>query len=153
VRTPSHLFGLFIVDVAEPQIFAPYQDFIANVANAVAVVLDQRLSQAQLRLWKERVASLERHLFRIASELEGSGVVAGIDRVPDPSAFPGIGELSGRQWEVLTRLLRGERVPGIAKALFVSQSTVRNHLTEIYRKLGVHSQHELLELLRPDRRD
>lgn len=41
---------------------------------------------------------------------------------------------------------------GIAKALFVSQSTVRNHLSDISRKLGVHSQAEPLELLRADAR-
>jgi DNA-binding CsgD family transcriptional regulator len=152
VRTPSHLFGAFIVEVADTGIFAPYEDFIANIANAVALALDQRLSRAQLRLWRDRIVSLERHLWRIATELEGSGVIAGLERVPDPSVHPGIGELSARQWEVLTRLLRGERVPSIAKELFVSQSTVRNHLTEIYRKLGVHSQHELLELLRADQR-
>lgn len=94
-----------------------------------------------------RIATLEQHLWRIAREVEEAGVVHGFDRVPDPSAVPGLEGLSGRQWEVLTRLLRGERPPGIAKSLFVSQSTVRNHLTAIFRKLGVNSQEELLELL------
>jgi DNA-binding CsgD family transcriptional regulator len=152
VRTPSHLFGVYLVEVGDKALFAPYLDFFANITNAVAVVLDQRLSLAQMRLGRERIASLEQHLRRIAGELEGSGVVSAFGRIPDPTELPGIGELSGRQWEVLTRLLRGERVPGIAKALFVSQSTVRNHLAEIYRKLGVHSQEELLELLRADQR-
>jgi DNA-binding NarL/FixJ family response regulator len=31
--------------------------------------------------------------------------------------------------------------------LFLSQSTVRNHLSTIYRKVGVHSQSELLSRL------
>ena len=100
-----------------------------------------------------RAATLERHLWRIAREVETSGVVAGFSRVPDPREIPGLSELSGRQWEVLTRLLRGERVPVIAKALFVSQSTVRNHLADVFRKLRVHSQAELLELLRTDQRE
>jgi DNA-binding CsgD family transcriptional regulator/PAS domain-containing protein len=99
-----------------------------------------------------RAATLERHLWRIAHEVEMSGVVAGFSRVPDPKQIPGLSELSGRQWEVLTRLLRGERVPAIARALFLSQSTVRNHLTDIFRKLGVHSQEELLALLHADER-
>ena len=51
--------------------------------------------------------------------------------------------------EVLRRLTRGERVAGIARDLFVSQSTVRNHLSAIYRRLGVHSQSELLARLMP----
>jgi diguanylate cyclase (GGDEF)-like protein len=57
-------------------------------------------------------------------------------------------QLSSRQIEILKRLLGGERVPAIARELFLSQSTVRNHLSAIYRRLGVHSQEELLSLLR-----
>jgi DNA-binding NarL/FixJ family response regulator len=95
-----------------------------------------------------RVAELERRLWRIAHEVEQSGVAAGFERIPDQGALPGLRELSGRQWEVLTRLLRGERAPSIATDLHLSQSTVRNHLSDIFRKLGVHSQQELLQLLR-----
>lgn len=54
---------------------------------------------------------------------------------------------STRQWEILTCLTRGERVQDIATALYLSPSTVRNHLTAIYRKFGVHSQAELLATL------
>jgi DNA-binding CsgD family transcriptional regulator len=61
---------------------------------------------------------------------------------------PGIAELSSRELDVLTRLLAGYRVPAIAKVLFVSQSTVRNHLSAIFRKLNVESQQELIDLLR-----
>jgi PAS domain S-box-containing protein len=95
-----------------------------------------------------RVADLERHLWRIALEVQAAGVVDGLQRLPDPSEVPGLEDLSTRQWEIVTRLLRGERVPDIAAATFVSQSTVRNQLATIYRKLGVHSQTELLALLR-----
>jgi PAS domain S-box-containing protein len=57
---------------------------------------------------------------------------------------------STRQSEILTRLLRGERVQHIAKDLYLSPSTVRNHLTAIYRKFGVHTQAELLAKLLRD---
>jgi DNA-binding NarL/FixJ family response regulator len=66
---------------------------------------------------------------------------------PEP-ALPG--DLSRRQLEILRRLVRGERVPTIARELSVSQSTVRNHLSAIYRSLGVHSQSELLARLMAD---
>jgi DNA-binding response OmpR family regulator len=56
--------------------------------------------------------------------------------------------LSTRQIEILKRLVGGERVPGIARDLYLSQSTVRNHLSSIFSRLGVHSQEELLEQLR-----
>ena len=59
-----------------------------------------------------------------------------------------IEQLSSRQIEILKRLLGGERVPAIARELFVSQSTVRNHLSHIYQRVGVHSQEELLSTLR-----
>ena len=95
-----------------------------------------------------RVADLERHLWRIAQEVEASGVAAGFERVPDPESLPGLSELSARQWEVMRRLFRGEHVPTMAEELNVSQSTVRNHLAVIFRKVGVNSQQELLRRLR-----
>jgi PAS domain S-box-containing protein len=76
--------------------------------------------------------------------VRGVGVLGGMDqlrkRIP-PDGF------STRQWEILTRLVRGQRVQEIANALYLSTSTVRNHLTAIYRKFGVHSQAELLASL------
>lgn len=59
--------------------------------------------------------------------------------------------LSARELDVVTRLLAGDRVPTIAQALFLSPSTVRNQLSSVFSKTGVHSQQELLDLLRdPD---
>jgi DNA-binding CsgD family transcriptional regulator len=54
------------------------------------------------------------------------------------------GSFSKRQLEILVRLVRGEPVHEIADALYLSPSTVRNHLTSIYKKCGVHSQAGLL---------
>ena len=47
----------------------------------------------------------------------------------------------------LNRLVLGERAQDVAAALYLSPSTVRNHLTAIYKKFGVHSQAELLAQL------
>ncbi|MDP9463451.1 MAG: EAL domain-containing protein, partial [Actinomycetota bacterium] len=66
--------------------------------------------------------------------------------MPD-TVLTGADKLSGRQTDIVLRLLAGERVRGIAQALYISPSTVRNHLSSIYQKLGVHSQEELLALL------
>lgn len=57
------------------------------------------------------------------------------------------GGLSARQREVLTRLATGEGVNEIAAALYLSPSTVRNHLSVVYKKFGVHSQAGLLAKL------
>jgi PAS domain S-box-containing protein len=60
--------------------------------------------------------------------------------------------LSSREAVIVNRLLDGDRVPDIARALFVSQSTVRNQLSAVFRKTHVASQPELIRLLRPLRR-
>jgi DNA-binding CsgD family transcriptional regulator len=146
LRTTSNLFGLVLLDVDDDDVFAPYRDVLVNVANAIASTLDSRRSQAELRTWPGRVANLERRLWRIEREFEGVELPGA--NLPDPFSRPEVADLSPRQWEVLSRLLRGDRVPRIAEELFLSQSTVRNHLADIFRKMGVHSQEELLDLFR-----
>ena len=63
-------------------------------------------------------------------------------------SVPGLSRLSSREFEVVRMLLLGDRVPVIARNLYVSQSTVRNHLSSVFRKLRVRSQQELIVLLR-----
>ncbi len=53
-------------------------------------------------------------------------------------------DLSGRQLEVLSRALLGESSDEIARRLFISQLTVRNHLHAIYERVGVSGRRELL---------
>jgi DNA-binding CsgD family transcriptional regulator/PAS domain-containing protein len=100
----------------------------------------------------DRVAELELHLRRIGAEVRAAGVL-GAASAPLLQDHPELGQLSARQWEILNRLVDGQRVPTIANELFISQSTVRNHLSMIYRRFGVHSQVELLQRMRqPARR-
>ncbi|MCU1485331.1 MAG: Response regulator containing a CheY-like receiver domain and an DNA-binding domain [Actinomycetia bacterium] len=88
---------------------------------------------------------LSERLRRIANELRAAGLMPS---TPTPTLARPDTDLSPRQLEILDRLLDGSRVPTIARELFVSQSTVRNHLSVIFRKFGVHSQVELIEQLR-----
>lgn len=60
-----------------------------------------------------------------------------------------LSHLSSRELEIVTRLIAGDRVPSIAKQLFLSEGTIRNHLSSVFGKLGVGTQQELIELLRP----
>lgn len=55
----------------------------------------------------------------------------------DPTAEPGPPKLTRRQQQVLDLLARGLRNAEIGERLYISEKTVRNHLTEIYRTLGV----------------
>ncbi|MDQ2838601.1 MAG: LuxR C-terminal-related transcriptional regulator [Actinomycetota bacterium] len=59
-----------------------------------------------------------------------------------------LAELTARETQIVNRLLAGDRVPAIARQLFLAQSTVRNHLSAVFSKLGVKSQQELIVLLR-----
>ncbi len=55
-----------------------------------------------------------------------------------PSPLPPAG-LTGRQREVLRLLATGASTQTIAKKLFISPMTARNHIQHILTKLGVHS--------------
>ena len=107
----------------------------------------------------DRVGELERRLARIAAEVRNAGsrpawpTRAGESCTCRPSTTcQDSRSLTAREWEVLTDLAQGSRVAAIARHLSLSEGTVRNHLSAIYRKLGVASQAELLHLLR-DRAD
>lgn len=53
---------------------------------------------------------------------------------PDPKAFP---QLTGREREILDLIARGFTNPAIAARLFVSEKTVRNHVSNVFAKIHV----------------
>lgn len=46
-------------------------------------------------------------------------------------------QLSGRETEVLSRIARGLSNPDIARELFITEATVKSHVTRIFAKLSV----------------
>lgn len=52
-----------------------------------------------------------------------------------------------REQDILLLIARGRDVPSISKQLFISENTVRSHSKNVYKKLGIHSKQELLDLL------
>lgn len=54
--------------------------------------------------------------------------------------------LTPREWEVLDLLCQGESTQEIAKTLFLSVETVRSHIKNMLRKLGVRSRDEAVAL-------
>jgi len=54
--------------------------------------------------------------------------------------------LTDRERDILRLARRGLPNPQIARSLHLSPGTVRNHLSAIYRKLGVHSRYEALAI-------
>ena len=55
--------------------------------------------------------------------------------------------LTARENEVLTLLTEGASNAQIAQALFVSVETVRSHVKQVYRKLGVHTRSQATSLV------
>jgi DNA-binding CsgD family transcriptional regulator len=85
----------------------------------------------------------------VASELAQSWSNARPEGVSSevPSAGTDLSSLSQRERDVVNALCRGLRLSDIAKVLGISNHTARNHLKHVFRKLGVHSQVELLSMI------
>lgn len=60
--------------------------------------------------------------------------LVGVVRNPTAAA---VGALSAREREVLELVAKGTSNREIARELFISEATVKTHLTHLYRKLGV----------------
>jgi DNA-binding CsgD family transcriptional regulator len=56
-------------------------------------------------------------------------------------------ELSPRQHEVLRLLSRGRNAKYLQEAFYISRSTAKAHIYNIYKRLDVHSQQELIDLI------
>jgi len=95
----------------------------------------------------QSVPEIDRALKRL---VDGVSAVQSTQRLAflASSNLPGFAQLTPRELDVASRLLTGDRVPVIAASLYVSKSTIRNHLSSIYHKLGVSSQQELVHALR-----
>ena len=55
--------------------------------------------------------------------------------------------LTPRETELLELLAHGRNGPFIQEKLVLSRNTVKTHVANIYGKLGVHSQQELIDLV------
>jgi len=66
----------------------------------------------------------------------------------DLASFMDKYDLSQREREILTLLMRGRKNREIAKELFISENTVKVHVYNIYKKLGVNNRLAILELLK-----
>jgi DNA-binding CsgD family transcriptional regulator len=93
-----------------------------------------------------RVVTFEGRRFGLAIIDPDAG--GGLMDVADIQGGPApLGQLTARQHEILCHLAQGDSVEQIASATYLSTSTVRNHLSVIYKKFGVHSQAGLLAKL------
>ncbi len=71
--------------------------------------------------------------------------------LPDTNKIEETVQLSNREVEVLEQLATGLTYTVIADNLFISPSTVRRHIENIYKKLQVHSKIEAIQLAKKKR--
>lgn len=57
-------------------------------------------------------------------------------------------KLTSRELELLTNVCKGLSNPDIAKKLFISESTVKQHLSHIYKKTNVKNRYELMQKIK-----
>lgn len=55
--------------------------------------------------------------------------------------------LTPREAEIMRLIAKGRDLPTISESLFISKSTVQTHSKSLYRKLGIHSKQELIDLV------
>lgn len=91
------------------------------------------------------------HLFRDVTAAGAARLAAAADgtgedtaRANPPGTFSD--QLTAREREILRLMARGEGTQAMAKRLFISTATVRNHTQSILTKLAVHSRLEAVAL-------
>ena len=129
------------------------RDVLSAFAEGFGYALERAVLVERLRAQSERVLDLARATAASAAELPGPGcerrpphrrplayagrAAAGrSERVPDPELDE---LLTPRELEVLAMLADGGTNAGIAERLVVSEDTVKTHVKNILRKLGLHN--------------
>jgi len=149
VGTAVEALRLSVIDyLVKPLDLADLRDRVARAiekGRAMRSTVDLRASLAQ---WLAKLGE-----FQEAIAIPGVTPPVGRDRgtaaagARGPLPADGDAALSAREGDIGAALLRGESVTKVARTLGLSVHTVRNHVKSMYRKLGVHSQLELVARL------
>lgn len=76
----------------------------------------------------------------------GLGMLLGTTKQKDEFEYSFLKRFSKRELEVVALINQGKRNQEIAEELYIDLSTVKSHLNKIYRKTGVKSRKELMEM-------
>lgn len=81
------------------------------------------------------IASIKENPYSISSEEKACDILA--KRV----------SLTPRETQILLLMVQGRNNEKISEQLFISRNTTKMHMSNIYKKLGVHSQQEVLDVV------
>ena len=143
--SPAPAYGVFAFMIGARAVFIALQDVLAPspyAALCVVIVVASFVGTGVLVLLM---------VFREGAASQRSASAEAPAAPPDTEAVCAVladrFELTPREREIFVLLARNYRAPYIAEKLVVSQSTVKTHMRNLYAKLGVHSQTELLLLV------
>ncbi len=142
--SPTLLFALYgVIIVTIPWVLSfdlyyltPLAENLAtdSIANAVVIIM---LCVTTLGT----IAVLTSYTLRFARESRQLGETT--YRKNTEKAFESVG-LTERELDIALLIYRGYSAKKIAEQLFLSESTVKNYSSRIYRKLGIHTKQELI---------
>lgn len=155
-RSAVPLYASFAFMIAMRALFSGLHSLLAESLYATLVAVVVLLSFAgaallALLLVHRQMTRREPPSEAAPSQVGGASETPPLGQRPDIVAACGtLGdrfELTPREREIFLLLAQNYRAPYIAEKLVVSQSTVKTHMRNLYAKLGVHSQAELLLLV------
>lgn len=141
IEAMDHRVWIIIRDLQ--QVF-PALRFILLVEEQ-SEVINHRLLEARVAacVLKSQISKSLIHVIRAVAEGEhlfGHAVVEKlIEQAQKPALLDKSSDLTEREWQVLELLAQGYNDGEIATALNLTPQTIRNKLTKIYEKLGVHT--------------
>jgi DNA-binding CsgD family transcriptional regulator len=123
-------------------VIAPEGQQLANEKFARKVIGAARTTSYDIAMLAHdgRRLDTEVESVRLEDDTEAFGVfgIIAVEKFANPAAAPQV-HLTPRQLQVLKRLAGGGSTDMIANELHISRETVRNHVRDLLRALGVHS--------------
>lgn len=142
-------FGLFFLFVGQ---------FLSPIANGFVASLAQPLQLESVTEPILLMLALLTAVVLLAAGNARNGSLFDDERVDAPGSLDGEQTkrveiitdtylLTERESEILSMLVKGRSFAKISERLFVSENTTKTHVKNIYRKTGVHSKQELMDLV------
>lgn len=116
------------------------QENFVDLPNVYLKNVDKKTVLPLLRLQRTRENTICWSFFEILN-------LASVMILPNDSFFQSH-NITFREKEIILYMLQGLRIKDISEKLFIAESTVKGHLSQIYTKFDVIGRHELLNLIK-----